>query len=263
MGAACAAVLAVLPFESASAEAPNGFAGTLSGAYGQSSCGGCGSIHNWGISGQGAFGLGTSDLGAEVDLGYQGSSLAGFDSHAFGFGGNIFWAPVQGRLGATVGYTTLDTNPDVNVWNYGVFGEYYIAPQITLGVAGGGLTASCCGSSESGTYIGGGGIGYIIPDLALIGTISSTHADNFGTATSYGIAAEWLVSETFPISVFAGFNSTDLPFSAPKLNSWLIGAKFYFGSGGATGGTTLADHHRNGALDPLVNTNMTNFQNLF
>ena len=259
LGGACAVALAVLPLESASADAPNGFAGTLSGAYGQSSCGGCGTIDNWGIGGQGAFGLGTSDLGAEFDAGYQSSSLSGFSTDAFGIGGSIFWAPAEGRVGGTVGYSTINTSPDVNVWNYGAFGEYYVAPQITLGISGGGLHANCCGSSASGTYIGGGGIGYIIPDLALTGSISSVHVNSFGSATSYGVQAEWLVSETFPISVFAGYSSTDLPFSAPKLNTWQIGAKFYIGSPGAT----LADHHRNGTLDPLVNTNLTNLQALF
>lgn len=259
-GAACAAVLAVLPFGSAFADAPNGFAGTLTGSYGQSSCSGCETQDNWGIGGQGAFGLGTNDLAAEVGVGYQGSSITGFDTNVYGFNGSLFWAPAQGRLGATAGYSAVNTSlGDGHVWNYGAFGEYYVMPQITLGLAGGGLNISADGTSVSGSYIGGGGIGYVIPDLALIGTISSVHVSGAGSATSYGVSAEWLVSETLPISVFAGYSWTDLPFGGPTGHTWLIGAKFYVGPGGMT----LTDHHRNGTLDPLVNTNLTNVQTFF
>ena len=191
LGSACAAAMSVLSAATAYAEAPMGFAGTLSGTYGRSDCSGCSSSDAWALSGQGAFGLGMSDLGGELDLGYQHASSSGFSTNAFGIGGTIFWAPAQWRVGANVNWSQIDTpGPNPDVMSYGAFGEYYVATQITVGLAGGGLNVSGGGASASGTYISGGGIGYIMPDLALTGAIGSTHiSKGVGTITNYSVGA--------------------------------------------------------------------------
>src|SRR5450755_4232375 len=100
----CAATLALAT--PALADAPVGFAGTLSGSYSNwnFSGSGSGSTNVWNADGQAAFGLGMQDIGAEIDGGYHNiSGNGGGNIDVWNVGGNLFWAPAQqGRLGATV-----------------------------------------------------------------------------------------------------------------------------------------------------------------
>ena len=74
MAGLCAATLALAT--SALADAPVGFAGTLSGSYTNwtFSGSGSGSANLWGDDGQAAFSLGMQDIGAEIGGGYHNLS---------------------------------------------------------------------------------------------------------------------------------------------------------------------------------------------
>ena len=251
---ATTALIASAPLAPAMAAAPMGFAGTLSGAYGSSSCDGCDSTDAWTIGGSGAFGLGTGDFGAQVDASYNSVS----DVDVFGLGGSLFWAPAMGRAGATIFWGTADeSGVNVDALTYGVFGEWYAGNAITIGVKGGGLSLSAdaygLSDSESGGYVGAALTGYIIPNLALQGDITFSSVADLDT-TNYGIGAEFLISEMVPISIFGGYSRSNVEFFGvdADVDTWMIGLRFYAGSGGPT----LVDKHRNGTLGWAGATNV-------
>jgi hypothetical protein len=238
------------------ADAPQGFAGTLSGSYTDWNFSGSGGNANlWSTNGQAAFGLGQygmQDLAAEFDGGYSTvSNGSAGNLDIWNAGGHLFWAPAAPyRLGATLQYEGLSGGGfGTHLWQYGAFGEYYFNEMLTLGLNGGAWSGpqGAFGSGNSGGYVGGGATAYVMPDLGLTGQInyfSGSHAH----LTSYTAQAEYLVSETTPVSVFGGYTFTDIPGPSNHIDEWRIGVKFYTNGNG----TTLVDKHRNGALDDLV-----------
>ncbi|HEY4265647.1 MAG TPA: hypothetical protein VGM72_10030 [Micropepsaceae bacterium] len=236
------------------ADAPQGFAGTLSGSYTDWK-GSNDSANLWSTTGQAAFGLGQygmQDLAAEFDGGYHSlSNGSAGNLDIWNAGGNLFWAPAAPyRLGATLQYEDLSGGGfGTHLWQYGAFGEYYFNPMITIGLNGGAWSGpqGTFGSGNSGGYVGGGATAYVMPDLALTGQMNYFSGSN-AHLTSYSAQAEYLVSEATPVSVFGGYTFTDIPGASNHIDEWRIGVKFYTNGNG----TTLVDKHRNGALDDLV-----------
>jgi hypothetical protein len=198
---------------------------------------GSGHIDDWNINGSIAAPI-TSNISLQGDASYDGFSETGGTSfHTTQVSGSGFWQGAKGRLGLTAGYNEFGiSGGSFHFENYGAFGEFYASDRVTLGLKGGSLT----GSGLNATYIGGEIVGYATPNLALSGTfdyagVSGSHIN------TYGAKAEYLVSETTPISVTGGYTYTDVG-GGFHLNTWMIGAKFYFGGKGS-----LVDHQRSGA----------------
>jgi hypothetical protein len=191
----------------------------------------------WGLNAAGAFGLGLDNIGAEID--------AGLHSHSWSLGGALFWAPAAGlRLGPTLSYRKLNfSGLQGDVTTYGGFGKVFVTQSVKLSVKGGAATGSSklagvTSRSSTGSYVGGGITGYLIPDFALNGGIDYVQFNSIHV-TTYGAGAEYQVSETFPMSVHVGYShsqvSGGLNHSANTLH---IGVKFY------TGRQSLAVHQR-------------------
>ena len=245
LGAVGAAALTAIPYTSAMAAAPMGFAGTVSGAYSHTSDSSGGpDTNNWNINGAGAFGL-SPDFGAQVDGGYEHASGGGTDLDIWTIEGSAFWAPAFGRIGGTVGYGSADFGGgfDVSVWTYGGFGEFYAGNFVTLGGHAGGFSWDVAGFSDTGWYLGGGITGYVIPNLALTGTID--YYDVSGSNwTAYTVGAEWQVSDAVPVSIFGGYQNTQFSGGGGHADTWLVGVKFYIGGNGMP----LVANQRNGTL---------------
>jgi len=242
----CGLLLSAAAVQPAMAAAPAGFAGAIDGEYANANfSGGGGNADIWGITAAGAFSLGRPDLGAQIDGGWHRWSGSGADLDQWNIGGSLFWAPAFGRVGATVAYTSLDLGGglDINATSYGVFGEYFFSDVLTFGAHGGGVTASGLGSSDTGGYIGGGLTGYIIPNFALMGTIDYFDVAG-GSTTTYGVGAEWQVSQMLPVSVYGGYRYNDFSGGGGHVDVWFIGVRFYAGGMGMP----LVGNHRNGTL---------------
>lgn len=240
----------ILAAGSATAAPPMGFAGTISGDYAHLDVSG-GDANSWGVNGEGAFGLGPN-FGAQLNAGYHNlSGDGGGDADIFDIGGSAFWASQMARAGGTIAYKSIDIDVfDVNATAYGAFGEFYLSNFFTLGAHGGGWSGEAGGFDDDGYYIGGRATGYIMPNLALAGTIDFLSSDGGGDATTWGIDAEWLFSQTTPLSIFGGYRNTSFD-GGGDLDAFFIGVKFY--AGGVP--MDLVGHHRNGTLgwlgDPL------------
>jgi len=237
----------------ADAAAPIGLVGTFVAEYARSDANGA-NADLWGASGAAAFGLGTNDIGGEINGGYHRLTIddVDADSDIWNVGGSLFWAPAIGRFGPTVTYSSISfsgaaSGLDVHATTYGVFGEFFASPFITIAVKGGGLSGDANisgfgGSSDTGTYLGGSLTGYLMPNLALNGAIDYVDFAG-GQVTTYGANAEFLISEMTPISVFAGYNHTQISDGGGDADAWIIGLKFYTG-----GPAPLVTHHRTGTL---------------
>ena len=189
-------------------------------------------------------------------------------------GGSMFWAGPQSRWGINVNYeTTTDLG---SLTNGGAFVEWYFG-NFTAAAKGGWLWSGGTPAGGRGNYLGGQVGGYFVPNLWVGGSVTwsdlvsgSTLVGGgiftppcFGatcgrrdlTETNFTIDAEFLVSQTFPLSVFGGYTFTDWKISENVSNSnlasgadfntntFFIGVRYYLGGMGS-----LMDTHRNGNL---------------
>ncbi|MGH6871017.1 MAG: hypothetical protein ACREHE_05865 [Rhizomicrobium sp.] len=217
------------------------FDGVFSGDYSHldASGGGGGSANEWGASGSGAFGLGT-DWAGEIDGGYHNLSSSGANVDVWNIDGAVMWRGAQGRIGALVGYNDGSGGGlDVHATNYGAFGEWY-ASNFTLGLKGGGFSAN---HSVDGDYAGAGVTGYITPNLSLSGDYDYTHFKGLGNENDYSATAEWMFSQTTPVSVYASYTNSKISGGGPTINTWTIGIKLYTDPMPGT----MEDRQRNGA----------------
>lgn len=240
-----ALALAALPFSPAMAAAPMGFAGTISGEYSSLDVDGD-NADSWGANGEAAFGLGPSgNFGGQINGGYHNWSDDFADADVFDVGGSLFWASPMARAGGTVAYKSIDLGSgfDINATGYGVFGEFYAGDFFTIGAHGGGWSGEALGFDSDGFYIGGRATGYIMPNLAIAGTVDFFGNDAGGDATTWGVDAEYQFSQTLPVSVYGGYRNTSFD-GGGDADAFFIGVKFY--AGGAP--MDLVGHHRNGTL---------------
>lgn len=241
LGAASAVAMIAV---SASAALAGNFSGTLTGDYAHID--GSGSDANlWGVSGAGVFNLdGPWNIGLHVD--YSNLDGSGFNTDTWSFGGNTFYRGDNGRLGVAVGYSSSDTGfGTFHVTNYGVGGEWWANKMWTFAAKGGGFSGS---GSLDGYYLGGQVIGYVCPNVGISGTVDYAHLSGGLSETDYGVKAEWLVSESTPISVWGGYTGTDFNGfgSTGTVNTWTIGLTFY--TNGDSAATSLVDRQRSGTL---------------
>jgi hypothetical protein len=162
------------------------------------------------ISLQGDVGFATTDVGDDDSL------------DVWSFAGSAFWRGPMFAVGANIGNSSIEIDPlDFDVMNYGAFGEFYPTQIITVYALGGWLDGDF---GFDGNYLGGGAIVYPIPNLALTGNIN--YVDNDADdATSFGVSAEYMFSDTMPLSVYGGYNFAD----EGGIDVLTIGIRFLFG----------------------------------
>jgi hypothetical protein len=192
----------------------------------------------------------TPDFSGQVVGGYHRIDSNGFGADDWNVAGDVAWALPTGRIGVNVGYVTSGlAGIDANVTNYGVYGEYYAAPQVTLGLRGGGVTGSInapgVGGSRTGGYVGGEAIGYVTPDFAARATVGYVGISS-GHQWTAGIHGEYLFSEKTPISGWVGYDYSTIGANGFSIsgNTLSIGLKYYLGGGGS-----LERHQRTGEDD--------------
>jgi len=206
----------------------------------------------------------------DIDTCYSG----GGSRIVWNLGGSFFLAFTQSRWGININYETVTDFGAMT--NGGIFVEWYLA-NFTIAGKGGWLWGNGTPNGGRGNYLGAQAGGYFVPNLWIGGSVAwsdlitgSTQVGGgiiippcFGptcgrrdaTETNYTLDAEFLVSESFPLSIFGGYTFTDLKLSEnvsnPPLasgadsnaNTFFIGVRYYLGGMGS-----LMDMHRNGNL---------------
>jgi hypothetical protein len=245
LGCVCALGLAASP------ALAGDFSGTITGNYLNADVhafGGSANGNAWGGGAELQGGVG--DIHGQINGSYNSLSFSGANLNVSTVDGSLFMPFESGRIGATVGYTSLGGDASGNQTNYGAFGEFWAADNFTLGAKFGGIT----GGGDSAGYWGGEAIFYAMPDLALNGQISGI---SNGGETDYTASAEYLVSEDTPISVGGGYTYVNIGSGGGHVDVWFAKATLYFGDDSAK---TLVDHHRTGNLGWLTGTSNTGLQ---
>jgi hypothetical protein len=185
----------------------------------------------WNVDGALNYGLG-GNWGAEVTAGYHD-----FSGHNGGNGGLALWYSDPGyRLALSSNYFSLG---GIELTNVGLGGEWFASEQWTASLRGGYFRAA--GSSTDGGYVGGDAKFYITPNLALNAGVDYLGAS--GSITSEDITAEWLTSQTTPISIFGGYQHQDVS-GGGNLDIVFVGLRLYMEPGNGT----LVERQRTGNL---------------
>jgi hypothetical protein len=235
--------LALSAVSATAALAMDNFSGTVTGTYANLNGGGA-NANIWGISGSGAFDI-DSDWAIGLDAGYQNLNGSGANVNNWNISGNAFYRAPQGRVGAVIGYQSTDGGgASFHLTNYGVGGDWFAGKMWTLSAKGGAFDGSF---SISGYYLGAGATAYLMPDLALSATYDYAHLDHgFGHEGDWTAQAEWLVSESTPISVYGGYQSSNLHvFGTQSFDTWFIGVRWHCNGDSSM---TLVDRQRNSTL---------------
>lgn len=231
------AALALVPATASAA----GMAGTVSLDYeNMDFYGGGFSANSWGGAAAGVVNVGGA-WNIEADGSYHHASASGLDANNWSITGTAFWMDNKGRIGVQAGYDAGEGIATVHAFNYGVVGEWFALPNLSIAVKGGGLTGS---SGVNGYYAGLQGKAYIIPNLVFSAAIDYSRFSAFHE-TDYKLEGEWLVSQSTPISVFAGYSNSDFQGAGTDVDIWMIGVRLYCND---PPGTSLVDRQRSGTL---------------
>ena len=192
-------------------------------------------------------------LNFQADASYTHNWADHWSAEAWNLGGSAFWASMDGRIGANVNYLTVTHTGTFT--NFGPFAEWYFG-NVTGMAKGGWLNTSGSLTGGHGNYLGAALAGYFVPDLAITGGIEwADFVSGHGCqvcgrtdtgATALEIMAEFLFSEDYGLSGYAGYSYTQLKGNDDHENRFLVGLRWY------TGGGSLMDHHRNGNLNPWL-----------
>ncbi len=219
------------------------FAVTVGADYGRITAGsGSGHVNRAHVDGGIALGLGVGGIVIEADGSYTRLSELPVDDATYSsFGGSLFWASAEGRIGATAGYNHLEYIGDGNVTNYGAFGEWFADDAFTLGLKGGGFSSNF---SVKGTYAGGEVAFYPLPNIALNATVDYTKFNGGGNAhqTDFTVGGEWLAIRGVPATIYTAYTYTDASFFTDHINTWFVGIRLYFNDDSRT----LVERHREG-----------------
>ena len=209
----------------------------------------------------------------DIDSCFEGSQ----SQIVWNLGGSLFLSYPGSRTGININYET--TTDFGSLTNGGLFTEWYLG-NFTIAAKGGWLWGGGTPSGGRGNYLGANVAGYFVPNFYVGGSVTwsdlisgSTYSGGgygalcYGptcgrrdfTETNFTIDAEFLVSETFPLSVFGGYTFTDFkasensnnPLISEELdtnaNTFFIGVRYYMGGMGS-----LINIHRNGNVRPWL-----------
>jgi hypothetical protein len=261
MGAACVLAMAAFAAGPAAASTLTDFSGVVStefanDKFGQNGGGSSDTDKSWLLGGSAAGPLSTlPNMNFQVDASYRTLWDSHFSAIDWNFGGSLFWANDDGRVGVNFNYETVTR--EGHLTNGGVFGEWYFGNLTAMG-KGGWLSSGGTETGGRGNYFGVGVEGYIMPDLGITGGVNWTDViTGVGCqvcgrrdvrATLYGIMGEFLFSEDYGISGYAGYTYVQNKIFQEDShdNIWRIGLRWY------TGGGSLESHQRNGNLNPWL-----------
>lgn len=256
MGTACVLGMALTAVPAAAATL-TGFAGSAETSYGQNDIeGNSNNLQNWLLGGSLAGPLSDlPNLNFQFDASYDHNWMDHFSEEIWNFGGNVFWANNDGRIGINVNYETITRFGHTT--NFGAFGEWYFG-NFTGMAKGGWVSSGGAANGGHGNYLGAALEAYFIPDLGIRADVdwaqrlSGQGCQVCGrtgvNTTAFAIEAEFLFLEDYGLSGFASYaHATDkVAGQSFDDNAWRVGLRWY------TGGGTLIDRHRNGTLNPWL-----------
>ena len=185
---------------------------------------------------------GVPNLNFEADASYTPSWATHFSSIDWAVSGSVFWANMDGRIGANLNYETITHAGRAT--SGGLFGEWYLGGLTAMakgGFSSGGVNSAFF-SGDQGNYLGAAVVGYITPDLAITGGVDwqdVVHRPNPPPAlnnisnhsTSFLVNAEYLFDEDYGFTGYVGYQHfSNSGGASSDDNVWMIGLRWYTGA---------------------------------
>jgi hypothetical protein len=208
--------------------------------------------NEWLASGSAVLTLGNPGLNIQANLDNNVDQIPSKGSKVFwSYGGDIYWRDYAGSFGinansstaSNAGALSIRATP-YSVQTYGLFGQWFAEPDLTLELKGGRFE----GHNE-GVYGDGGVVLYPYHDMALSLTADFAQAQHVREEVRDAVlTVEYLPVHDVPVSLYVGYDyaiESQLPHQ--QVSVLLVGLKAYLGGGGRGG--TLVDYQRNGATN--------------
>ncbi|GAA0543395.1 hypothetical protein FHS83_000380 [Rhizomicrobium palustre] len=235
---------------SANATDWTGFSGTVTGGYNYSDVKGA-SNHAYDFGGAANYAFPDLNMyGARLNVqgyaDYSENRSKSIPVDTWASGGALTLRDYNYALGFAGGYNSSRAlGVNAGYGNYGLIGEFYAMPDLTLRLRGGGISGNVGPLGGDGGYYGGGASYYVTPNLALnadasYSTVSSLHWSNFE------IGPEYLISNELPVSVSAAYTQSNINALGRSLNSsgFMVRLAWHLGEG-----NSLVEYDRNGPLN--------------
>jgi hypothetical protein len=240
--AASVAALCAFAFTPAMAASPGGY---IDGGYANSQFNhGFGHVDDWNLNGSAETPLGGSAVTLQGD-----GSVHSLHSSVFGTTHNteldlsLILNGTMGKVGATVGRDSIGVGGPTSFdgTSYSAFGVLYPNSMFTLGIKGGAVNFTS-GFPNISSW-GGEVLAYPTANIAvgLNGDAANRAFLVGGHASNWALSGEWQPTSN-PWSLKLGYDNTRFSGIGLTSNTWSLNLRWYFG-----GGSTLRDHHRNGA----------------
>lgn len=244
-------VTGLLAATAAQAAPPLSISGTLEGGYSNYDTPGS-QLSEWRGAGSGLFTIENPGIAVQANFGNSGLKLRGQSADLWRYDGAVFWRDGKGAIGvdgggdsvssgitsATIGTTPSSTGFDLI--HYGMFGEFYAIPQLTVRMKGGRVDGD-----QSGYYASFGTVWYPLAQIAVNLTGDYIKLDKPApTVTDVSITAEYMPVREIPATLSIGYTYASLSQLSGHQDILMAGLKFYFGGEGRTG--SLMDRQRNG-----------------
>jgi hypothetical protein len=172
-----------------------------------------------------------------LNLPKSGSS----NTNLWDFGGDAYWRDYAGDFGGTIEEIRL---PDAHAssLSYGLFGEAFLGPAITLRLKGGEIT------HDVGAWYGSAGLlAYPIRNVALGAGFDYAKVQHGGPELKdANVSAEYLPVPHVPVSVSLGYSYEKIGQTSGHIDVLSAGITVYLGGEGVDG--SLRSRQRNGAV---------------
>ena len=192
------------------------------------------------LGGSAAFDLG--GLGLQLD-GRIGNAEpdTGDDLDFWSVGGHLFKRSNAWLIGGYVGFGNIEsTGADVDEWTVALEGQHYMERTTIDGALS---YSEAEDANIESTAIDLGVRHFLNDNFAIGGNLGFANLESTGTdadSTTFGVEAEWQM-ESHPISIFAGYQHSEVDDADIDADSLGVGVRYNFG------GRSLIDRDRSGA----------------
>lgn len=162
------------------------------------------------------------------------------------YGGDVYWRDYAGSIGINITDNMLTSSGvgSANYESFGLFGQWFALPQLTLEIKGGRFDGN-----HEGWYGDGAVVYYPYADIAL--SLGADYGDgqrDHHELKDASLLAEYLPVHEIPVSMYIGYDFAEYSqLSHHDANVLMFGLKAYLGGGGRSG--TLVDYQRNGTTN--------------
>jgi hypothetical protein len=210
--------------------------------------------NEWLASGSAVFTLANPGLNIQANVDNSADRIPTKGLKDFwSYGGDIYWRDYAGSFGINANSSTASdlsalsikaTPYSYSVQTYGLFGQWFAEPYLTLEMKGGRFQGRV-----EGLYGDGGVVLYPYHDMALSLTADYANAQQVRKVVRDAVfTVEYLPVHDVPVSLYLGYDfAFENQLSHEQVSVLLVGLKAYLGGGGRGG--TLVDYQRNGATN--------------